>query len=99
MLADAAAQQGGDVAGEVRGGTCRHRPGLRSIPNGSKMRSRRYRSSGEGEGLSARTVRYVATILRAALGEAVAAGMLARNPADPDRAKRPTAKESTRMQR
>lgn len=48
----------------------------------------------KGEGLSARTVRYVATILRAALGEAVAAGMLARNPADPERAKPPTAKEA-----
>jgi integrase len=47
-----------------------------------------------GEGLSARTVRYVATILRAALGEAVAAGMLARNPADPERAKPPSAKEA-----
>jgi integrase len=48
----------------------------------------------EGEGLSARTVRYIATILRAALGEAVAAGMIARNPADPQRAKPPTAKEA-----
>jgi integrase len=48
----------------------------------------------QGEGLSARTVRYVATILRAALAEAVAAGMLARNPADPERAKPPTAKEA-----
>jgi integrase len=49
----------------------------------------------KGEGLSARTVRYVATILCSALGEAVAAGMLARNPADPKRAKPPTAKEAT----
>ena len=46
----------------------------------------------QGAGLSARTVRYVATILRAALGEAVAAGMIARNPADPERAKPPTAR-------
>ncbi len=49
----------------------------------------------EGEALSARTVRYVATILCAALTEAVAAGMLTRNPADPKRAKPPTAKEAT----
>jgi integrase len=48
----------------------------------------------QGEGLSARTVRYVATILRAALAEAVAAGVLARNPADPERAKPPTANEA-----
>jgi len=48
----------------------------------------------QGEGLSPRTVRYVATILRAALGEALAAGMLTRNPADPKRAKPPTAKEA-----
>ncbi|MHB1593895.1 MAG: site-specific integrase [Streptosporangiaceae bacterium] len=48
----------------------------------------------QGAGLSARTVRYVATILRAALGEAVAAGMIARNPADPERAKPPTAREA-----
>ena len=48
----------------------------------------------KGEGLSSRTVRYVATILGAALAEAVAAGMLARNPADPQRAKPPTAKEA-----
>jgi integrase len=48
----------------------------------------------KGEALSARTVRYVATILCAALGEAVAAGLLARNPADPKRSKPPTAREA-----
>ncbi|MER7362657.1 tyrosine-type recombinase/integrase [Nonomuraea wenchangensis] len=45
-----------------------------------------------GEGLSARTVRYVHTILSAALSEAVDAGLLARNPAD--KAKPPTAKQA-----
>src|SRR5262249_54287869 len=47
-----------------------------------------------GEGLSARTVRYVATILRAALSEAVTAGLLTRNPADPEHAKPPSAKKA-----
>lgn len=45
-----------------------------------------------GEGLSARTVRYVHTILGAALSAAVDAGMIARNPVD--KAKPPTAKEA-----
>ncbi len=48
----------------------------------------------KGEGLSARTVRYVATILHAALGEAVEDGLLARNPADMKRAKPPSAKDA-----
>ncbi|MBT2234465.1 hypothetical protein [Nonomuraea sp. NEAU-A123] len=45
-----------------------------------------------GEGLSARTVRYVHTILSAALSEAVDAGLLGRNPGD--KAKPPTAKQA-----
>jgi integrase len=45
-----------------------------------------------GTGLSARTVRYCHTILKAALREAVAQGLIAANPAD--RAKPPTAKEA-----
>ena len=48
----------------------------------------------QGEGLSARTVRYVATILHAAFREAVEAGILARNPADMNRAKPPTARQA-----
>lgn len=48
----------------------------------------------KGEGLSARTVRYVATILHAALGEAADAGLIARNPADMKRAKAPSAKQA-----
>lgn len=48
----------------------------------------------EGEGLSARTVRYIATILHAALGEAVEDGRLPRNPADMRRAKPPSAKDA-----
>lgn len=47
-----------------------------------------------GEGLSARTVRYVATILAAALGEAAEAGMIDRNPAAPKQAKPPSAKDA-----
>ncbi|GAA2004416.1 site-specific integrase [Nocardiopsis rhodophaea] len=45
-----------------------------------------------GKGLSARTVRYIHTILRSALSAAVDAGSLTRNPAD--KAKPPTAKEA-----
>jgi integrase len=50
----------------------------------------------EGEGLSARTVRYVATILAAALQSAVDARpqLLAFNPADPKQAKPPSAKSA-----
>src|SRR5262249_122512 len=48
----------------------------------------------KGEGLSARTVRYVATILHAALREAVEDGLLAANPADMKKAKPPTAKQA-----
>lgn len=48
----------------------------------------------QGEGLSPRTVRYVATILHAALGEAADSGLLPRNPADMKRAKAPTAKRA-----
>lgn len=44
-----------------------------------------------GEGLSPRTVRYIYTILRKTLPDAVDAGQLVRNPAD--RAKPPTAKQ------
>jgi integrase len=47
-----------------------------------------------GEGLSARTVRYVATILHAALGEAAGDGLLPRNPADMRKAKPPSAKDA-----
>lgn len=49
-----------------------------------------------GEGLSARTVRYVATILCAALQSAVDARpqLLAHNPADPKQAKPPSAKSA-----
>jgi integrase len=46
----------------------------------------------EGSPLSARTVRYVHTILKAALREAVAQGLLATNPAD--KAKPPAAREA-----
>jgi integrase len=46
----------------------------------------------EGEGLSARTVRYVSTILHKILGQAVRDGLLARNPADA--ATPPTAREA-----
>lgn len=49
----------------------------------------------EGEGLSARTVRYVAQILHAALEEAVDSGQLQRNPADPKRAKPPSSRQAT----
>ena len=45
-----------------------------------------------GEPLSARTVRYVSTIVKAALKSAVADGLLVRNPAD--RAAPPTAREA-----
>jgi integrase len=45
-----------------------------------------------GTGLSARTVRYIHTILKAALQEAVTQGLLATNPAD--KAKPPSAKEA-----
>jgi integrase len=49
----------------------------------------------EGEGLSARTTRYVHTILGAALSAAVAAGLIARNPAaDPKQSKPPTSKQA-----
>ena len=48
-----------------------------------------------GEGLSARTVRYIHTIIGAALSAAVSAGMPARNPAaDPKQSKPPTAKQA-----
>lgn len=52
------------------------------------------KDSREGEGLSARTVRYIATILAAALKDAVNARpqLLAYNPADPVQAKPPAAK-------
>ena len=46
----------------------------------------------EGEGLSARTVRYLHTIIHGVLGQAVRDGLLARNPADA--ATPPTAKEA-----
>jgi integrase len=46
----------------------------------------------EGTALSARTVRYVHTILKAALREAVAQGLIATNPAD--KAKPPAAREA-----
>lgn len=46
----------------------------------------------EGSPLSARTVRYIHTILKAALREAVNQGLIATNPAD--KAKPPTAKEA-----
>ncbi len=49
----------------------------------------------KGDGLSPRTVRYVATILHAALREAVDTGLLARNPAYMKKATPPTAKEAT----
>lgn len=52
----------------------------------------RGRKDKAGGGLSARTVRYVATILHAALKEAVASGRLVVNPAD--RSKPPTAKQA-----
>ena len=45
-----------------------------------------------GTGLSARTVRYIHTILKAALREAAAQGLLATNPAD--KAKPPAAREA-----
>jgi integrase len=45
-----------------------------------------------GDGLSARTVRYIHTILKAALREAVAQGLLVSNPAD--KAHPPSAKEA-----
>jgi integrase len=45
-----------------------------------------------GEGLSARTVRYLHTIIHGVLGQAVADGLLARNPADV--ARPPTAREA-----
>jgi hypothetical protein len=46
----------------------------------------------KGGGLSARTVRYVHTILCSALGDAVSAGLLLRNPAaDQKQAKPPSA--------
>jgi len=45
-----------------------------------------------GTGLSARTVRYVHTILKAALREAVAQGLIATNPAD--KAKPPAARDA-----
>jgi hypothetical protein len=45
-----------------------------------------------GEGLSARTVRYIHTIISAAMREAVEAGLLTANPAS--RAKPPTAKQA-----
>jgi integrase len=49
----------------------------------------------KGGGLSARTVRYVHTILCSALSDAVSAGLLLRNPAaDPKQAKPPTAKQA-----
>ncbi len=46
----------------------------------------------EGEGLSARTVRYIHTIIHGVLGQAVKDGLLLRNPADA--ATPPTAKEA-----
>jgi integrase len=49
----------------------------------------------KGEPLSPRTVRYVAQILHAALREAVKAGILRRNPADPDLAKPPSSRQAT----
>ena len=49
----------------------------------------------KGEPLSPRTVRYVAQILHAALREAVKAGVLRRNPADPDLAKPPSSRQAT----
>src|SRR5207247_7180737 len=45
-----------------------------------------------GEGLSARTVRYIATIIHGVLGQAVKDGLLSRNPADA--ATPPTAREA-----
>jgi len=49
----------------------------------------------EGEGLSARTVRYIHTIIGAALSAAVSAGLLAENPAaDPKQSKPPTAQQA-----
>lgn len=49
----------------------------------------------EGEGLSARTTRYIHTILGAALSAAVAAGLINRNPAaDPKQSKPPTSKQA-----
>jgi integrase len=81
-------------------------PQLGSVPLGSltsvRIRAlyRELETSGradhrEGEGLSARTVRYVAQILHAALEEAVEAGLLTRNPADPKRAKPPSSRQAT----
>lgn len=49
----------------------------------------------KGGGLSARTVRYVHTILSSALSDAVSAGLLLRNPAaDPKQCKPPTAAQA-----
>jgi integrase len=55
-------------------------------------RSGRCNASGTSPGLSARTVRYIHTILKAALGEAVRQGLLATNPAD--KANPPSAREA-----
>jgi integrase len=57
-----------------------------SPPNSAEMR---------GQGLSARTVRYIHTILQASLSAAVSAGLLIRNPAaDPKQSKPPTSKQA-----
>jgi integrase len=50
------------------------------------------RKDGQGEGLSARTVRYIHTIISAALREAVETDLLPKNPAA--KAKQPTAKQA-----
>jgi hypothetical protein len=55
------------------------------------------RADGAG-GLSARTVRYVFTILRAALGDAVRQGRVAVNPTDRSTAPRPSEARPPEMQ-
>jgi integrase len=55
-------------------------------------RTGRRNASGSSTGLSARTVRYIHTILKAALNEAVRQGLLATNPAD--KANPPAAREA-----
>ncbi len=65
-------------------GRCRSRssPAPGSVPCTARWRRSGRQDHQAGAGLSARTVRYVATIVNAALREAVEQGLLAANPAD-----------------